>query len=121
MKQTLITSYNTLLAPRVKAATLLETKTRERLTCKTSLFMWCNQLSILLQRNLKERKHETFNGLRFFQVIGIFGFETHQIDSLNEGEACIACIRQERSMVTKLRCCCIRAFEPATINRFRIL
>ncbi|XP_022936361.1 ABC transporter G family member 25-like [Cucurbita moschata] len=74
MKQTLITSYNTLLAPRVKAAcmetsTLLETKTRERLTCKTSLLMWCNQLSILLQRNLKERKHETFNGLRVFQVI----------------------------------------------------
>ncbi|XP_038899018.1 ABC transporter G family member 25 [Benincasa hispida] len=78
MKQTLITSYNTLLAPRVKAACmetsmLLETMTRERKsstnTCKASVVSWCNQLSILLQRNLKERKHETFNALRVFQVI----------------------------------------------------
>lgn len=70
MKQTLITSYNTLLAPRVKAACmetsmLLETMTCERKsstnTCKTRVVSWCNQLSILLQRNLKERKHETFN------------------------------------------------------------
>lgn len=81
MKQTLITSYNTLLAPRVKAACmetstketmLLGTMSRERKsanTYKNSLVSWCNQLSILLQRNLKERKHETFNALRVFQVI----------------------------------------------------
>lgn len=78
MKQTLINSYNTLLAPRVKAACmetsmLLETMAREQKsstnTWKTSVVSWCNQLSILLQRNLKERKHETFNALRVFQVI----------------------------------------------------
>ncbi|KGN44483.1 ABC transporter G family member 25 [Cucumis sativus] len=78
MKQTLITSYNTLLAPRVKAACMetsmmLETMTREQKsstnTWKASVLLWCNQLSILLQRNLKERKHETFNALRVFQVI----------------------------------------------------
>ncbi|XP_022981414.1 ABC transporter G family member 25-like [Cucurbita maxima] len=76
IKQTLITSYNTLLAPRVKAA-CMETSTKETMsgewkstrTCKTSLILWCYQLSILLQRNLKERKHETFNALRVFQVI----------------------------------------------------
>ncbi|XP_022143692.1 ABC transporter G family member 25 isoform X2 [Momordica charantia] len=79
MKQTLISSYNTLLAPRVKTACMESTCTKERETMllsgegkhssKTSLLSWCNQLTILLQRNLKERKHETFNALRVFQVI----------------------------------------------------
>lgn len=38
-------------------------------SCTGHLATWVNQFSILLQRNLKERKHETFNSLRVFQVI----------------------------------------------------
>ncbi|KAL0314188.1 UNVERIFIED_CONTAM: ABC transporter G family member 25 [Sesamum angustifolium] len=37
--------------------------------CTSYFSTWFNQFSILIQRNLKEKKHETFNSLRVFQVI----------------------------------------------------
>lgn len=86
-KQTLVSSYNTLLAPKVKAA-CMETanastkepafsseishsskETARRSSCKISLSTWFNHFTILLHRSLKERKHESFNALRVFQVI----------------------------------------------------
>ncbi|OIT00942.1 PREDICTED: ABC transporter G family member 25 [Nicotiana attenuata] len=79
VKQTLISSYNNLLAPKVKAACLDTTSTvpkeityncsSYKRTCTSSFSNWFNQFSILLQRGLKERRHETFNYLRVFQVI----------------------------------------------------
>jgi len=83
VKQSLIASYNTLLAPKVKAACMetgsisakengfigshsfKEHKSSDRI----SISSWFNQFSILLQRSLKERKHESFNTLRISQVI----------------------------------------------------
>lgn len=84
MKQTLISSYNTLLAPKVKDACLGTTPKEAILSIgathpcninnKGSSFTngfstFFNQLTILLQRGLKERRHETFNSLRVFQVL----------------------------------------------------
>lgn len=83
IKHTLVSSYNTLLAPKVKAA-CMETSTittteagyvgsnppKEHRRCnRTSFSTWFNQFSILLHRSLKERKHESFNTLRVVQVI----------------------------------------------------
>ncbi|KAL1543953.1 ABC transporter G member 25 [Salvia divinorum] len=79
VRRTLVSSYNNVLAPKVKAA-CMDTPmvvTREgngdppveEYSCTSHLATWVNQFSILLQRNLKERKHETFNSLRVFQVI----------------------------------------------------
>ncbi|XP_041020110.1 ABC transporter G family member 25 [Juglans microcarpa x Juglans regia] len=83
IKHTLVSSYNNLLAPKVKAA-CMETSTntttearyvgsnspKEHRRCnRTSLSTWFNQFSILLHRSLKERKHESFNTLRVVQVI----------------------------------------------------
>ena len=83
VKQTLIASYNTLLAPKVKAA-CMETTTvsanethligshsskEHRNSDRVDLSTWFYQFSILLQRSLRERKHESFNTLRVFQVI----------------------------------------------------
>lgn len=81
MRQTLVSSYNSVLAPKVKSACMetsaTATATREwggsaptkEYSCTSHLATWVNQFSILLQRNLKERRHETFNSLRVFQVI----------------------------------------------------
>ncbi|KAJ6297309.1 hypothetical protein OIU78_022947 [Salix suchowensis] len=83
VRQSLIASYNTLLAPKVKAA-CMETRsisTKEngfigihssgehRISSdRISISIWFSQFSILLRRSLKERKHESFNSLRVFQV-----------------------------------------------------
>ncbi|XP_051139000.1 ABC transporter G family member 25 [Andrographis paniculata] len=80
VRQALVSSYNTLLAPKVKVACMdAQATVRREATndgntskyrrCSDHLTSWFNQFSILLQRNLKERKHETFNSLRVFQVI----------------------------------------------------
>jgi hypothetical protein len=91
IKHTLFSSYNTLLAPKVKAAcmdstsaTINPTKGTNNIvigshssrehrfySCSNiiSFSAWFNQFRILLQRSLKERKHESFNTLRVFQVI----------------------------------------------------
>ncbi|KAI3761091.1 hypothetical protein L1987_51499 [Smallanthus sonchifolius] len=81
VKQTLISSYNDLLASKVRDACLdtpsikgrtpvksLEPK-EYRTKCANSVNTWFNQFTVLIQRSLKERKHETFNPLRVFQVI----------------------------------------------------
>ncbi|KAK4788063.1 hypothetical protein SAY86_019382 [Trapa natans] len=83
VKQTLAVSFNTLIAPRIKAACtetdvvpekengshiLLDRGTGE-FNLMTSLANWFNQFSVLMQRSLKERKHETFNNLRVIQVM----------------------------------------------------
>ncbi|KAI3460659.1 hypothetical protein Pfo_017322 [Paulownia fortunei] len=81
VRQALVSSYNNLLAPKVKVACMdapnmvpeetmiLGNATTEHYGCENHFSTWFNQFSILLQRNLKERKHETFNSLRVFQVI----------------------------------------------------
>ncbi|XP_057532373.1 ABC transporter G family member 25 isoform X2 [Amaranthus tricolor] len=85
-KQALFSAYNNVLAPRVKAACLENTPTKDTTNSpkdsivvarkpsikqymKSSILKWCNQFSILLQRSLKERRHESFNSLRVSQVI----------------------------------------------------
>ncbi|KAF8404227.1 hypothetical protein HHK36_009109 [Tetracentron sinense] len=90
IKESLVSSYNNLLAPKVKAACMDATaaatrgakprgllgshgsnEERKRSICNKnySINSWFNQFSILLQRSLKERRHESFNSLRVFQVI----------------------------------------------------
>ncbi|XAR62667.1 Taurine-transporting ATPase [Bertholletia excelsa] len=85
IKQSLVAAYNSVLAPQVKAACMnstfmlpmetlingnLSVSTREcKRTIKSSTVTWFNQFCILLQRSLKERRHEAFNSLRVFQVL----------------------------------------------------
>ncbi|WOG81919.1 hypothetical protein DCAR_0101075 [Daucus carota subsp. sativus] len=84
VKQVLVSSYNNLVAPRVKAlcmeaTNLIPTETKiqstgvtqnpNRNACSTCISTWFNQFGILMQRSLKERKHETLNSLRVFQVL----------------------------------------------------
>nr|QVT92333.1 ABC transporter [Salvia miltiorrhiza] len=70
VREVLTTSYNTLLAPKVKlscleASTTLAAETHN-LSSKTD---WFNQFIVLLQRNLKSKKHEFFDSLRISQVM----------------------------------------------------
>ncbi|KAL2503476.1 ABC transporter G family member 25 [Abeliophyllum distichum] len=77
VRQTLLSSYNNLLAPKVKQecmdAPIMAPKEiingNHTIQYCSNFCIWFNQFNILLQRNLKERKHETFNYLRVFQVI----------------------------------------------------
>ncbi|KAE8709798.1 ABC transporter G family member 25 [Hibiscus syriacus] len=83
VKQTLVASYNTLLAPKVKAACMETTpipakgshfvgshcSEEGRSSNRFDLSTWFYQFTILLQRSLKERKQESFNTLRVFQVM----------------------------------------------------
>lgn len=81
-KQALISAYNTVLAPTVNAAcitldnkkswmktTVVGRTINPRQYIKNSILTWLSQFSILLQRSLKERRHESFNSLRVSQVI----------------------------------------------------
>ncbi|KAM7507601.1 hypothetical protein LguiA_018054 [Lonicera macranthoides] len=80
IKQTLVSSYNNLLSPLVKAACMdnqpLTPKhppnhqhRSPKTTITTTISTWLNQFTILFRRSLKERRHETFNSLRVFQVL----------------------------------------------------
>ncbi|XP_057975009.1 ABC transporter G family member 25 [Malania oleifera] len=76
VKQSLVSSYNTLLAPKVKAAITAADVAPTSATAAPILPLihspmttWLNQFTILLRRSLKERKHESFNYLRIFQVL----------------------------------------------------
>lgn len=83
VKQTLVASYNRLLAPKVRAACMetattaapremmigIHTSKEHRNRCAGNVFSWLNQFSILLERSLKVRRHECFDTLRVFQVI----------------------------------------------------
>lgn len=89
-KQNLVSCYNTLLAPTIKAACTESTannnstkeaslsdnqSSKDKLAssstscCRIGFSTWFNHFIILMQRSLKERKHEAFNTLRVFQVI----------------------------------------------------
>ncbi|KAF5184409.1 Abc transporter g family member [Thalictrum thalictroides] len=95
--QTLVASYNSLLAPKVKEICMLAstTKTTNLLAKRShkeekkrsiSTTSWFNQFNILLQRSLRERRHESFSYLRIFQVIAaalLAGIMWWQSDSRN--------------------------------------
>ncbi|KAF0902539.1 hypothetical protein E2562_017937, partial [Oryza meyeriana var. granulata] len=77
VKQSLISSYNRVLAPRVKASINAgdvhgeaggEQQPAAAESC-SGCTSWANQFTILLRRSLKERRHETFTSLRLFQII----------------------------------------------------
>ncbi|XP_017696858.1 ABC transporter G family member 25 [Phoenix dactylifera] len=79
VKQSLVASYSRVMAPKVKACISAAVAgdaaqtgsercmTREQRNCRS--ISWFSQFSILLRRSLKERRHETFNSLRVFQVV----------------------------------------------------
>ncbi|KAJ3671673.1 hypothetical protein LUZ60_007752 [Juncus effusus] len=76
VKERLINTYNQVLVPRVKstigATTIGDVAQIDKLNesrTTTTAISWFAQFTILLQRSLKERRHETFNSLRVFQVI----------------------------------------------------
>ncbi|XP_044474830.1 ABC transporter G family member 25-like [Mangifera indica] len=84
VKLSLVNSYNNLLAPKVKALCMEAANIQSKeanFICHSSsrehrnnnytfgVSTWLNQFTILLQRSLKERKHESFDALRVFQVI----------------------------------------------------
>ncbi|KAJ0976924.1 hypothetical protein J5N97_012398 [Dioscorea zingiberensis] len=81
VKQSLVTSYNKLLAPKVKerinSALTKETvqtgmergNEKEKQQKDYCSISWFNQFTVLLHRGLKERRHESFNSLRIFQVM----------------------------------------------------
>ncbi|KAI3431896.1 uncharacterized protein J3R85_007765 [Psidium guajava] len=86
IKPSLVPSYNAVLPPIVKAACVdvspvqakgnaanggghFPPRYRTGGNFTTGVSNWFNQFSILLQRGLKERKHEAFSSLRVFQVI----------------------------------------------------
>ncbi|XP_020573656.1 ABC transporter G family member 25 [Phalaenopsis equestris] len=84
VKQSLISSYNKVLAPKVKASVnssiaasmasaealrIGSQRTGKKETKDFSTISWFKQFSILLRRSLRERRHETFNSLRVFQVM----------------------------------------------------
>ncbi|CAI0557126.1 unnamed protein product [Linum tenue] len=81
VKQHLMASYNAILAPKLKAACLEATpkesttnsSTRHLGRCRddqrVGMTMWFNQFTVLLQRSMKERRYESFNTLRVFQVL----------------------------------------------------
>ncbi|KAJ0256356.1 ABC transporter G family member 25 [Hirschfeldia incana] len=78
VRQTLAIAYDTLLAPNVKTymdATPSRENERFDKTQKnicgimSGFATWFNQLCILLHRLIKERRHESFDALRVFQVV----------------------------------------------------
>ncbi|KAJ6798195.1 ATPase [Iris pallida] len=84
VKQSLVSSYNRVLAPRVKdcvkdsvsaaakaasIGSMRLSSTGSREERNYSSVSWFSQLTILLHRGLKERRHETFNSLRVVQVV----------------------------------------------------
>ncbi|KAL6595389.1 hypothetical protein ACP70R_047729 [Stipagrostis hirtigluma subsp. patula] len=81
VKQSLISSYNKVLAPRVKASIDAGAAAEHAQAAGSGVeaaaaaescsgcTSWTNQFAILLRRSLKERRHETFTSLRLFQII----------------------------------------------------
>ncbi|KAJ0972053.1 hypothetical protein J5N97_020012 [Dioscorea zingiberensis] len=79
VKQALVSSYNRIIAPNVKG--LIEDeehgdavqrgnqKGMEKEQRNYVSIGWFSQFIILLHRSLKERRHESFNSLRVFQVL----------------------------------------------------
>ncbi|KAK9167673.1 hypothetical protein Scep_002864 [Stephania cephalantha] len=80
IRQTLVACYNNLLAPKVKEACMSSDHNNTNIAVQKmssnqenkrnlSNCSWFSQFSILLQRSLKERRHESFNSLKVFHVI----------------------------------------------------
>ncbi|KAL2546539.1 ABC transporter G family member 21 [Forsythia ovata] len=78
-KQFLVSSYKKNLLPILKEemqrASLDEIRPGKSLPSRSSENQWTNswwlQFKVLLSRGLKERKHESFSGLRIFQVLTV--------------------------------------------------
>ncbi|XVF78170.1 hypothetical protein PTKIN_Ptkin14bG0108100 [Pterospermum kingtungense] len=73
VKQTLVSAYKSNIGEKLKdelqeishhPSDQLENNKFERWATT-----WCQQLTVLLQRGVKERKHESFSGLNIFQVL----------------------------------------------------
>lgn len=80
VKQQLMASYNTAVAPKVKAsitAGLADNASHQNAddtppaeSCSGAYATsWRTQFAVLLRRSLKERRHETFTSLRLFQIL----------------------------------------------------
>ncbi|KAI4388795.1 hypothetical protein MLD38_001092 [Melastoma candidum] len=84
IKLSLTSSYQTLLAPTIKASLLEDStllgKTNQldnarsvwnggSRSCVDDFSGWFDRFRVLMRRSLRERRHETFNVLRVFQVI----------------------------------------------------
>jgi hypothetical protein len=77
VKRSLISSYNEVLAPTVKASIgadvaqqPLAAESRRRVAVGGGYATgWCDQFTVLLRRSLKERRHEAFTSLRLFQIV----------------------------------------------------
>ncbi|XP_077248707.1 ATP-binding cassette family G25 [Tasmannia lanceolata] len=80
VRQSLLSSYNNVLGPMVKVwidgditakdrapSGSLRSSEEEKRT--NNSISWFNQFTILLQRGIKERRHESFNSLRVVQVL----------------------------------------------------
>jgi len=73
VKQKLVTAYMTNIAPDLKAelqqqdGQIQEVPHNKQFPRWTTT--WCQQFSVLLRRGLKERKHESFSGLKIGQVL----------------------------------------------------
>ncbi|XP_044510446.1 ABC transporter G family member 25-like isoform X2 [Mangifera indica] len=106
VKLSLVNSYNNLLAPKVRELCMeainIQSKEANFIGSGHSSSIdrhgknnnytlggvsnWLNQFSILLQRSLKERKHESFDALRVFQVIsasllaGMMWWHSHYLE-----------------------------------------
>jgi ABC-type multidrug transport system ATPase subunit len=76
VRQSLITSYHKNLATSLKAEVNIEQNTTDT-KCRRSKDKiewttgWSYQFSVLLRRGLKERRYESFTGLRIFQVVSV--------------------------------------------------
>lgn len=76
VKQSVTLAYTKNLATNLKAEVNIDQNTgsikhKRSLDRNEWTTSWCHQFYVLLQRGLKERKHESFGGLRIFQVVSV--------------------------------------------------
>eukprot|EP01018_Ginkgo_biloba_P007745 Gb_26434 [translate_table: standard] len=76
VRQSLITAYSKNLAAQLKAEVNIEQNTTGKKLTRTTnknewTTSWWEQFSVLLKRGLKERRYESFGGLRIFQVVSV--------------------------------------------------
>ncbi|CAK8540176.1 unnamed protein product [Lathyrus sativus] len=77
VRETLISAYDKNLATRLKAEICsmeennLDALTRNQIKPEQWCTSWWYQFTVLLQRGVKERRHEAFNKLRIFQVVSV--------------------------------------------------
>ncbi|KAF3432596.1 hypothetical protein FNV43_RR27336 [Rhamnella rubrinervis] len=79
IKQSLISSYKKNLYPALKAEihgnykdpVLSSTRSSSSRGSEEWMTTWWEQFNVLLRRGLKERKHESYSGLKIFQVLSV--------------------------------------------------